>query len=142
MMDMNLQQLKGTLQMLALPITAQVHLDQNEVGRVERLRKIYRETHWHIRTEMAEQLTLGQKEVLARLDCLLFSMNPGTNRLVWSEEKLRQDAAWREVRTVAREALHRFNWPLDLPSGSLWINEIGNEDIWAEERPYMNCSYA
>ncbi len=140
-MDMNLQQLKGTLQMLALPITAQVHLDQNEVGRVERLGKNFRDRYRFIQYQMTDQLTAEQKVVLARLDCLLAGMNLSSNRLVWSEDTLRRNAAWREVRKIAREALLHFNWPLDLPTDTLWQIQSVDEINWLEKRPFMDCCY-
>lgn len=140
-MDMNLQQLKGALQMLALPITAQVHLDKYKVGRVERLRKSFSDKHRLVRTEMADQLTWEQKEVLIRLEGLLFCMNPGMDWLVWSEETLRRNTDWRQVRAYAREALIRFNWPLDLPSGNLLDYQPVNRDASLEQRPIMSCCH-
>ncbi len=120
-MDMNLQPLKDALQILALPIKAQIHFDQIEVGRVERLRNIFRSRYCLVRCELKGELSLEQKQVLERLDSLLFGMNPERYWLVWSEEKLRNSAHWRKVRRYAREALVRFNWPLELPTEDLFV---------------------
>jgi hypothetical protein len=143
MMDMNLQLLKDALQMLALPITAQIHLDQNEVGRVERLRKLFIDGYCLVRYELNGQLSWEQKRVLSQIDSLLFGMNPGMNWLVWSEEKLRRNAAWRKVRAYAREALVQFNWPLELPSGDLFDDQPLNQYIIClEAQAAMSCCYA
>jgi hypothetical protein len=141
LVDMNLHYLKDALQMLALPITAQIHLDKNEVGRVERLRKLFRVGHRLLRTEMTDQLTLEQKAVLAQLDGYLLSMNSGLDWRVWSEETLRQNATWRQVRTYARKALIQFNWPLDLPSGNLCSDQPVNGKASLESQLAVSCSY-
>lgn len=139
-MDMNLQQLKGALQMLALPIKAQVHLDNNEVGRVERLQKLFQDRHCFIRIEMEHQLTPEQKRALARLDGLLFCLNPEMNWLVWSEEKLRRNATWRQVRICARQALIQFGWPLELPFDAVFADQPANQDRYLEEKaPLCSC---
>lgn len=141
-MDTNLQQLKSALQMLALPITAQVHLDKNEVGRVERLRKLFQERHHFIQVEMADQLTPEQKQALAQLDSLLFCLNPGMSWLVWPEERLRRNAAWRKVRTCARKALIQFGWPLELPFDNAFMEKPANQDRYLEDQGSLSGCYA
>lgn len=137
-MDANLQQLKGVLQMLALPITAQVHLVKNEVGRVERLRILFQDRHCLILARMAEQLTQDQKLALAQLDNTLFCLNPGNKWLVWSEDKLRCNADWQRVRACARAVLVRFNWPLDLPSADLFDDLPVHQCVYSEEQTMMS----
>lgn len=141
-MDMNLQQLKDALQILALPIKAQVYLDQNEVGRVERLRNLFRSRYCLVHCELNGHLSQEQKQVLDRLDGLLFGMNPESYWLVWSEEKLRNNANWRKVRVSARKALIRFNWPLELPSKHIFRFQPVDIDTAPEQQLEMSCCFA
>ena len=141
-MDMNLQPLKDALQILALPIKAQIHFDQIEVGRVERLRNIFRSRYCLVRCELNDHLSQGQKQVLERLDSLLFGMNPESYWLVWSEEKLRNNANWRKVRRYAREALVRFNWLLELPTEDLFVAQTVIQECNLEEQALMSCCFA
>jgi len=142
-MDMNLQPLKDALQILALPIKAQVHLDHNEVGRVERLRNVFRSRYCLVRCELNGNLAQEQKQVLERLDNLLFGMNPESHWLIWSEEKLRNNANWRKVRAYAREALVQFNWPLELPNEDLFVvQQPIIRDCSLENQVPMSCCFA
>jgi len=141
-MDMNLQPLKDALQILALPIKAQIHLDQNEVGRVERLRNIFRSRYCLVRCELNGNLSQEQEQVLERLDSLLFGMNPERHWLVWSEEKLRNSAHWRKIRAHAREALVRFNWPLELPTEDPFVAQSIIRDCNLELQAPMSCCFA
>ncbi len=137
-MDTVLQQLKDALQTLALSITAQVQLDKNEVGRVERFRKKFQIRHCLIQAEMDYQLTKEQKKALAQLDNMLFYLNPSTDWLYWPEDKLRSNAAWRKVRAYAREALVQFKWPLELPYGVPFDYPSNDQDTCLEEEIAMN----
>lgn len=131
-MNKNLQPLKEALQMLALPVAAQVRLDVVDCGRVERLSQKFRDGQRYVRAELNDQLTLEQKGLLLRIDGLLFLMNSGCCWLNWPEKRMRQDANWRQVRAYARAALVNFNWQLDLPAGSVSRSpQLHNSATWA-----------
>lgn len=130
-MNKKLQPLKEALQMLALPVSAQVRLDAVDCGRVERLRQQFRDGQHRVQAGLNDQLTLEQKSLLLRIDGLLFLMNSGSCWLNWPEKRLRQDAHWRQVRSYARAALVKFNWQLDLPAGSVSrAPQLPNNSTW------------
>ena len=114
-MNRSVQELKYSLQTLALPVTAQLRLHQEHDCRVAELAHAFR--HWRQTAgkELKERLTAEQAQVLARLDGELLALSDCPEEPEWSDLALRRCVGWRRIRCLAREALIRFNWPLDLP---------------------------
>ncbi len=114
-MNRSVQQLQYALQTLALPVTAQLRLHARDGCRVEELALAFDRWQAKARGEMQEDLTGEQVEVLNRLDKKLLLLSGSRFKPAWSDAALRQSAEWRQVRAMAREALAKFGWPLDVP---------------------------
>lgn len=114
-MNRSVQQLQYALQTLALPVTAQLRLHARDGCRVEELALAFDRWQAKARGEMQEDLTGEQAEVLNRLDRKLLMLSGSRQKPAWSDAALRQSVEWRQVRTLAREALSKFGWPLDVP---------------------------
>lgn len=118
-MNQRLQQLKYILQMLALPIIGQVRLIEDDGSRVEILAVTFNASHHAVRAEVDEALTLEQAKTLARLENRLDRLCHEASLSLCSELAMRKSSDWRQVRTMAREALVRFSWTLELPPREL-----------------------
>lgn len=114
-MNRSVQQLQYSLQTLALPVTAQLRLHPCDGCRVEELALAFDRWQQKARQELSDCLSMEQVEVLNRLDRKLLTLSGSRQKPVWSETALRQSSDWRQVRDMAREALTKFNWPLDVP---------------------------
>ena len=114
-MNRSVQQLQYALQTLALPVTAQLRLHARDGCRVEELALAFDRWQAKARRELADGLTCEQVEILSRLDRKLLILSGSRYKPTWSDEALRQSAEWRQVREIAREALAKFGWPLDVP---------------------------
>lgn len=125
-----LENMQAILQMLALPVSGQVHLDEQDLGRVERFRATFNASHGQLCRKVDYQLSRQQKEVLVHLAGLLFQMNPEPVWQTWSANTLRRHATWREVRRRAREALISFSWSLDLPKKALLQDKKRSPGVW------------
>jgi hypothetical protein len=114
-MSRNVQQLQYALQTLALPVTAQLRLHPCDGCRVGELALAFDRWQEKVRHELNESLTREQVEILNRLDRKLLMLSGSPRKPVWSDVALRQSPEWRQVRALAREALARFAWPLEMP---------------------------
>lgn len=116
-MSRSVQQLQYALQTLALPVTAQLRLHPCDGCRVEELALAFDRWQSKVRHELtgSECLTREQVEILNRLDSKLLLLSGSRHKPVWSDTALRQSPDWRQVREMAREALIKFGWPLDVP---------------------------
>jgi hypothetical protein len=112
-MNDDMQQLKIILQMLALPVTGQVRLVPDDCARVEALAQAFIAAHHAV--DVDSELMPEQARTLARLDNQLVRLRHESTPPLCSELALRQSGDWRQVRTMAREALVRLRWPLELP---------------------------
>jgi hypothetical protein len=124
-MDDSLQELKYVLQILALPVSGQVHLLKQDCTRVDDLAGAFNATHHAIRAEGDQLLTSPQADTLARLDNTLAQVR---EQPICSELSMRESPEWRQIRTMARESLVRFGWPLEVPPRTLPTGR-GNERL-------------
>lgn len=115
-MNSRLQHLKYILQVLALPVIGQVRLIDDDDSRVEILAGAFNAGHYAVRAEVDEVLTTEQVKALVRLENRLVLLCHESSSPLCSELAMRKSSEWRQVRTMAREALIRFRWSLELPS--------------------------
>ncbi|MAT96347.1 MAG: hypothetical protein CL608_04320 [Anaerolineaceae bacterium] len=111
-MNTQQNQLRTVLQALALPVTGQLRLYPNEACKVSRLIQEFEQFKPVFVAEAADDLTEGQKAVLASLhhDLMRVCLDH-----TCTDVALRRSEVWRHVRLLARSALLAFNWPLALP---------------------------
>ncbi len=114
-MSRSVQQLQYALQTLALPVTAQLRLHPCDGCRVEELALAFDRWQERVRWELSGSLSREQVEVLNRLDRKLLTLSGSRQKPAWTDAALRRSAEWRQVREVAREALAKFNWSLEIP---------------------------
>lgn len=111
-----MQQLKYALQMLALPVTGQVHLIVDDCARVELLAEAFNTSYQAVRAEPEAPLTPEQTAAMARLESRLRQIGRELPWTICREAAMRKSAEWRSVKRLAREALIAFHWPLAVPS--------------------------
>ena len=109
------QDLKYVLQTLGLPVIGQVRLVEEDCSRIDVLSGAFASAHRAVQVEAGEALTAEQIALLAQLDQRLARVQQQTQAPLCSELAMRQSADWRQVRNMAREALVRFHWTLELP---------------------------
>ena len=114
-MDNRLQELKFVLQTLDLPITGQVRLIEDDCSRIEILAGAFAAAHHAVHAETGGALTPEQATTLAELDNRLARVRQQSQAPLCSELAMRQSADWRQVRKIARQALVRFSWTLEVP---------------------------
>lgn len=112
------QELKSVLQMLGLPVSGQVWLVEDDCTRIAVLTGAFTAASYAAHAEAGEVLTPEQVKLLADLDRLLAEVCRRSSARPCSELALRRSADWRQVRYLARLALLRFGWTLELPPGS------------------------
>lgn len=118
-MDDNLNELKNVLQLLALPVTGQVRLVRDDCTRVDQLARAFAHAHDAVRAGGDLPLTRERAGALAQLDDQLARLSGPAAQDICSELALRRSMEWRQVRTLARESLVRFDWPLEVPLPAL-----------------------
>jgi hypothetical protein len=118
-MSERLLELKWILQTLSLPVSGQIHLIEDDCSRIERLAGAFAAAHGAVHSNTSGALTPRQASVLAQLDRRLAGVRQQSNSPLCTELAMRQSDDWREVRRMAREALLRFYWTLDLPPRDL-----------------------
>ena len=114
-MNRRVQQLQYALQMLALPVTAQLHLHGSKECQVEEVADIFNVSHQQARQALCDQLTGDQGLILTQLEQRLRLLIRSGQKPAWQETALRSSAEWRQIRGLARRALTRFDWPLEVP---------------------------
>lgn len=107
--------LKMILQTLALPVTGQVRLVADDGAPVEVLAAAFSATHQSVHTTAGTKLTSQQAHALARLEDQLANVCRESAPPLALELAMRRSSEWRQVRTMAREALVHFQWPLEVP---------------------------
>lgn len=113
------KELRTLLQIVALPVTGQMRLVSNDCCRLELLARKLRSWRRELPAELAATLTPEQEDVLAQLERQLARTcrEPVSPR--WTERAMRRSAGVREARRLARAALLRFGWWLELPAHDL-----------------------
>ena len=113
-MSRSVQQLKYSLQTLALPVTAQLRLHRSKQCRVAELAQAFE--HWQQQASGdLKGLSVEQTAVLNQLGQELMALCCSGKEPKWSDSGLRHSRAWQHVRQTAREALLLLDWPLDIP---------------------------
>jgi hypothetical protein len=114
-MNDDLQQLRTALQALALPVTGQVRIAPDDCTRINALAGAFSTACPPICADTDAPLAAVQRAALARLEEQLARVCGEVTSPLCSELALRRSRAWRQVRLMAREALVRFQWPLEPP---------------------------
>jgi hypothetical protein len=114
-MNDDLLQLRTILQMLALPVVGQLRLVGDDCARPGVLAHAFSVTHQAVNSQVGTQLVPEQASALARLDQQLARVRRESSLPVCSELTMRKSSDWRQVRSLAREALVHFKWTLDVP---------------------------
>ena len=120
----SLNQLKWSLQALALPADQQVQLfpsfvwvgDELALDFYERRESALKEHHF----------TLSQLSALTELEAVLSKMGAETNMDLWEEgAALSRYPQWQEVRERAHQALEQFGWSLEVPPKNRGVIYVG-----------------
>lgn len=109
--DWRLERLKHALQALAMPASVQLSLLPDFVVKTDEL--VLDFDHWRLCAVSSKQLDTAQLHALATVDHQIGTVNSGSN--VWQESALHSDPFWEELRTLAKQALEAFGWPLEKP---------------------------
>jgi hypothetical protein len=107
-----------SLQALATDATGQRSLFPDFVCRPDELALDY--SHWSdvARSLLASEFSSEQLETLRAIDLRLAAMSAGGPEFdaeLWSDRGLESDARWEELRSLARAALTRLQWPVESP---------------------------
>jgi hypothetical protein len=127
-MNENLQQLKHCLQMLALPVTAQIRLLAGQASGITTLSHAFHIYHRAARAGVYGPMTPEQAAALTRLSAALGRLHQSGTATPWSDAGLRSSAGWRHVRRFSRRALVAFGWSLDLPPADFMTSKQNSGD--------------
>jgi hypothetical protein len=113
-MSDHLQSLKVVLQTLGLPTSGQVRLVADDDARVAILTGAFADARLAVQAGDVA-LTPEQAAALSALDRRLGTIRRPGGEPLCCELALRRSADWRQVRRLARAAILRFSWTLELP---------------------------
>lgn len=123
--EANLERLKQSLQALAAPPDTQLGIYPDFVCKADELALDFDD--WFAMSERF--LSAKQIGALEPIMSLLDGMSgPGGP---WSEEDLRTDARWEQIRGLAKRALRVFKWPIEQPptSPDVFVPFDGSRDV-------------
>jgi hypothetical protein len=121
------QQLKYSLQLLALPVSGQVRLGDDSCDKMETVLQAFNELHQTACAALRQQLTPEQAILLAQIESSFLWLRQDAGRSTWSDTTIRRSAEWRRIRYLARKTLVAFGWALDLPPADAMIYQlVGN----------------
>jgi hypothetical protein len=109
----SLDQLKWSLQALALPYEAQRRLFPSFACIADELALDF--DHWCETARHQHPFTADQLSALASVSTVLSAMTDEKNADLWSDSALAHLPRWQDVRDRARKALEAFQWNLDVP---------------------------
>jgi hypothetical protein len=109
----SLDQLKWSLQALALPYDAQRRLFPSFASTGDELALDF--DHWCETARHQHAFTADQLSELASVSVVLSAMTDEKNPELWSDSALAHLPRWQDVRDRARKALETFRWNLDVP---------------------------
>jgi hypothetical protein len=118
-MNNRMNQLKHAIQILALPVSGQVSLFPDDCTRIEILTRLFDASHEALRADVTESMSTAQLIALIRLGNQLAYLRQSTLSPLCSELSMRQSSEWRQLRTMARQALVSFRWALEIPGRDL-----------------------
>lgn len=114
-MDAKWEQLRNLLQLVALPVTGQLRFLADDCCRMEYLARALRAWRRELPVELAATLNPGQEHVLAQLERQLVNACRERTSPLWTDRAMRQSEGCRQARRLAREALLKFGWFLEVP---------------------------
>ena len=109
----SLDQLKWSLQALALPYDAQRSLFPAFACTADELALDF--DHWCETASHQHSFTADQLSALASVSEVLSAMTDEKDADLWSDSALAHLPRWQDVRDRARKALAAFQWNLDVP---------------------------
>jgi hypothetical protein len=109
----SLDQLKWSLQALALPYDAQRRLFPSFACTADELALDF--DHWCETARHQHPFTADQLSALASVSAALSTMTDEKDPGLWSDSALAHLPRWQDVRDRARKALEAFQWNLDVP---------------------------
>jgi hypothetical protein len=109
----SLDQLKWSLQALALPYDAQRRLFPSFACTADELALDF--DHWCETARHQHAFTADRLSALASVMAVLSALTDEKNPGLWSDSALAQLPRWQDVRDRARKALDAFQWNLDVP---------------------------
>jgi hypothetical protein len=109
----SLDQLKWSLQALALPYDAQRSLFPSFACTADELALDF--DHWCETAGHQHAFTADQLSALASVTAVLSAMTDEKDPDLWSDSALAHLPRWPDVREKARKALEVFRWNLDVP---------------------------
>ena len=124
------QELQDDLQILALPVSFQMHLDVGDACRIRALSQPFVSWSQHNVPQVRSQLTHEQVHALSMLDMALEHLHALPD---CSETTLRQNTGWRRVRRSARMVLLAFDWSLNLPANGATVYQQAKEGAIHEQ---------
>jgi hypothetical protein len=71
-----------------------------------------------------DEITTEQRAAVDAIDALLATMSGDGNASFWTEEGVRSDPKWGEIRTAAKATAAAFGWELraPAPSGATYVH--------------------
>jgi len=109
---------KQALQLLACPAETQIKLIPSFACVTDELALDL--DHWtevvldNFRCELTEEQISSLTAIDQKFD-LLSRGGIEFSEEFWTEDALRKSAEWEKIRQMAKEALHRFGWPVETP---------------------------
>ena len=114
-----LQQFKWSLQALAIAADDQFSLFPDFVLTPDELMLDF--GHWFSVAKRFD-FTPRQRDAIQAIDELIDRMSNGGDlfsEALYADSGLREDNLWVELRQLAKDALHEFGWPPDVPPSGL-----------------------
>ena len=120
-----LEQLKWSLQALALPADSQLQQFPDFVVVTDELMLEF--DNWSSAAAGAHTFSTEQGAALERLDRLFDQMSGVDAADLATETALREHPRWHEVRELAQQALKTFGWSSDIPPKERLVYVRGND---------------
>ncbi|HEY0312212.1 MAG TPA: hypothetical protein VGC56_06920 [Allosphingosinicella sp.] len=115
-------QLKRAVLALAQPPEVQLGLFPDFVCKAEELALDFEDGLYEL-VGHEDEITAQQRAAVDALDALLAIMSGQGNASFWTEEGVRSDPKWEEIRTAAKATAAAFGWELRPPgpSGAIYV---------------------
>jgi hypothetical protein len=110
-----LQKFTWALQALAQPADVQIQLYPNFVCVADELALEYNVFLVAVLVNHSQQFSSTQVQTLQSLDAFLNQMSGSENKSHWTNDALRNDGKWAQVRILAEEALNELGWTKSVP---------------------------
>ena len=116
-------QLQRAVLALAQPADVQLSLFPDFVCKADELALDFEDGLYEL-VGHEKELTVEQKAAVDALDGIITRMSGKQNASFWTEEALRTDPTWDEIRSAAKATVASFGWELRRPppSGAIYIS--------------------